>query len=57
VTDTVQKSEATNPEEKKKEDKIPSEKLSLQSLAAAVEDFTPRDVSTRIRQPESPLTL
>ncbi len=46
VTDTVQKSEVTNPEEKKKKDKKTSENLSLESLAAAVEDFTPRDLST-----------
>ena len=46
-----------NPEEKKKEDKKYSENLSLESLAAAVEDFTPRDLNTRIGQPEKPLNL
>ena len=39
-----------NPEEKKKEDKKYSEDLSLESLTAAVEDFTPRDLNTRIGQ-------
>ena len=57
VTDAVQKSEVTNPEEKQKEDRNTSENLSLESLAAAVEDFTPRDLSTLIRQPEKPLNL
>jgi hypothetical protein len=57
VTDAVQKSEEANSEEKQKEDKKPSEHLSLESLAAAVENFTTRDLSTCIRQPERPLTL
>jgi hypothetical protein len=39
------------------EDTEHSEHLSLKSLAAAVEDFTPRDLNTRTGQPEKPLNL
>jgi hypothetical protein len=56
-TKTINKSEETNHEEKRIEDKKHSEDLSLEILAATVEDFTPRDLSTSIRQPERPLTL
>jgi hypothetical protein len=56
-TKAIEKSQETNPEEMGKEGKKHSEDLSLASLAAAVEDFTPRDLSTRSRQPEKPLTL
>jgi hypothetical protein len=56
-TKPIEKRQETNPEEKGKEDKNNSEDLSLESLAAAVEDLTPRDLSTRIRQPEKRLTL
>ena len=41
VTDAVEKREVTNPEEKKKEDKTPSENLSLESLAPTVENSSP----------------
>jgi hypothetical protein len=43
-------------EENRKEDKKHSEQVSLESLAAAVEDFTP-DLRTCIPQPEKPLNL
>ncbi len=43
--------------DERKEDKRQSENLSLESLATAVKDFTPRDLSTRIRQPEKVLNL
>jgi hypothetical protein len=54
--ETVEKKKM-NPKEKRKEDKEHSEHLSLKSLAAAVEDFTPRYLSTLIGQPENPLNL
>jgi hypothetical protein len=56
-TKTIEKSDETNPEEKRAKDKEHSEDLSLESLAAAVEDFTTRDLRRRIRQPEKPVNL
>jgi hypothetical protein len=56
IADRLSLSEAM-PEEKRTEDQKHSEDLSLESLAAAVEDFKPRDLRTRIRQPEKPLNL
>jgi hypothetical protein len=55
IADWLSLSEAMPAE--RTEDREHSEHLSLEGLAAAVEDFTPRDLSTRVRQPEKPLTL
>ena len=56
IADWLSLSEAM-PDEKRTEDQKHSEDLSLEILAAAVEDFKPRHLSTLIRQPEKPLTL
>jgi hypothetical protein len=64
ATKAIQKSKETNPEDtthsedlSHSEDTTHSEDLSLEPLAAAVEDFTPKNFSTSIQRLEKPLTL